>query len=82
MSENELGQDELGQEHASGTGSESSAALRPHGDPLLASAQGRNDGDDGSRHGWGSAHSATDAPGTATDAGSESPLDRDAGSDA
>ena len=24
---------------------------KPHGDPLLASAQGRNDGDDGSRHG-------------------------------
>ncbi len=25
---------------------------KPHGDPLLASAQGRNDGDDGNRHGW------------------------------
>lgn len=24
---------------------------KPHGDPLLASAQGRNDGDDGTRHG-------------------------------
>lgn len=27
------------------------AQEKPHGDPLLASAQGRNDGDDGSRHG-------------------------------
>ena len=31
-----------------GTGGTPSKA---HGDPLLASAQGRNDGDDGSRHG-------------------------------
>jgi len=28
------------------------APVQPHGDPLLASAQGVNDGDDGSRHGW------------------------------
>ncbi len=33
---------------------------KPHGDPLLASTQGRNDGDDGSRHGW-SAAAETDA---------------------
>ena len=36
---------------------------KPHGDPLLASAQGRNDGDDGSRHGKPSPPPAPDQPG-------------------
>ena len=41
--------------------------LQPHGDPLLASAQGRNDGDDGSRHGW----AATAGTGTEGDPASD-----------
>jgi hypothetical protein len=30
--------------------------VKQHGDPLLDSAQGRNDGDDGSRHGADATH--------------------------
>jgi hypothetical protein len=44
------------------------ADAKQHGDPLLASAQGRNDGDDGSRHG-------VDATGSARDSGPEDPAD-------
>ena len=37
--------------HPEPPGPEDGAAAKQHGDPLLASAQDRNDGDDGSRHG-------------------------------
>jgi hypothetical protein len=32
-------------------GPDDAAPAKQHGDPLLASAQDRNDGDDGTRHG-------------------------------
>ncbi len=56
------------------------APLQPHGDPLLASAQGENDGDNGSRHGWAATTGIGEA-GTAdrddSDAEAEDADDRD-----
>ena len=41
-------------------GPDDGAPAKQHGDPLLASAQDRNDGDDGSRHGADATQQAAD----------------------
>jgi hypothetical protein len=46
--------------HPEPPGPEDGAAAKQHGDPLLASAQGRNDGDDGSRQGADATQQADD----------------------
>lgn len=51
--------DQRSHESDADTGTEAGAPLQPHGDPLLAAAQGRGDGDDATRHGWGATAQST-----------------------
>lgn len=66
--------DQRSPESDADTGTEAGAPLQPHGDPLLAAAQGRGDGDDATRHGWGAtAQSAPEAEGEEAEAEGEEP---------
>lgn len=71
-----MADDQRPHETGADTDSEAGAPQSPHGDPLLAAAQGRGDGDDATRHGWGAtAQTAPEAEGDEAGATSDSESD-------